>query len=483
MRQALHIFRKDVRYLRLEICLVLFLVAVFAWTETHSPDPSWVEILLPVAVGYLIARLIHAEALPGDRQFWITRPYGWKNLLGAKLLFMFVFVNLPISVAQLLILLAGGFPLRHSWPGLLWAQVLMILILSLPIAALAAMTSGMVSFIFSTLILLAIGYASWPMYLMSGRLPLRQTLLWPAGVEWVRDSVAIIVVAAIVLAVLYMQYRNRWTLLSRTFALGGVALGIAVYLYMPWPFAFAVQSQVSKQQFDGSSLRIAFDPSSMKFSLQPRLQERSRQVEADLSIAVSGIPSGIDVQADALSATFQGRNGRMWKSSSFDFSRSTENSNGQRVVTFQGAGWMDQTFFNEERDNAVTLRGALYLTLFGNARTKTVVIQDTPINVMDGLQCYLDILGDVLCRSAFRWPNLLVSASTGSTNPNVFTQFISYSPFPSSMHLDPIVTLLSSASTSSTHKVTIIASEPLAHFRRDFEVRGVRLVDSATLKK
>src|SRR5580704_13329656 len=96
VRQALHIFRKDVRYLRREISLVLCLVAVFVWTETHSPDPSWVEMLLPVAFGYLIARLIHAEALPGDRQFWITRPYGWKNLLGAKLLFMFVFVNLPI---------------------------------------------------------------------------------------------------------------------------------------------------------------------------------------------------------------------------------------------------------------------------------------------------------------------------------------------------------------------------------------------------
>ena len=131
----------------------------------------------------------------------------------------------------------------------------------------------------------------------------------------------------------------------------------------------------------------------------------------------------------------------------------------------------------------VTLQASLYLTLFGNARAKTILLQDTPVNVMDGLQCYSDIIADVLCRSAFRWPNLLVSASVGGANPNVFTQFISYSPFPASMHLNPIETRLASASTLSTHEVTIIASEPLAHFRRDFEVRGVHIVDFAEVKK
>jgi len=102
MRQTLHIFGKDVRYLWREICLVLALDAMFAWIETHSPDPWWAEMLLTAAAGYLVARLIHAEAIPGDRQFWITRPYRWKSLLGAKLLFVLVFVNLPILIAQLL---------------------------------------------------------------------------------------------------------------------------------------------------------------------------------------------------------------------------------------------------------------------------------------------------------------------------------------------------------------------------------------------
>jgi len=46
----------------------------------------------------------------------------------------------------------------------------------------------------------------------------------------------------------------------------------------------------------------------------------------------------------------------------------------------------------------------------------------------------------------------------------VYSTYLSYSPFPASMHLNPIETRLASASTLSTHEVTIIVSEPLAHF-------------------
>src|ERR1044071_985168 len=135
MRQAPHIFRKDVRYLWREICLVQAMAAIFAWST-----PEAIGLLLFPAMGYLIARLVHAEALPGDRQFWITRPYRWQSLLAAKLLFILAFVNLPILLAQWRMVAAGGFPLAAYAPGMLWAQVLLILILSLPVAALAAVT-------------------------------------------------------------------------------------------------------------------------------------------------------------------------------------------------------------------------------------------------------------------------------------------------------------------------------------------------------
>src|SRR5688500_7485600 len=99
MRQALHILKKDAFYLRREICLVVAMAAMFAF----FPNALWTELLLVIAAVYLIARLIHAESIPGANQFWITRPYRWQSLLGAKLLFILAFVNLPICAAQLAI--------------------------------------------------------------------------------------------------------------------------------------------------------------------------------------------------------------------------------------------------------------------------------------------------------------------------------------------------------------------------------------------
>ena len=135
MKQALHVFKKDIRYLRLEICLILALAAGTVWILN-----PWAELLLAIGAAYLIARLVHAEAIPGDNQFWVTRPYRWKSLLGAKILFILVFVNLPIFAARLLALIFEGFPLVSSLPGLLWSQLLIFIAASLPVPAKAAPT-------------------------------------------------------------------------------------------------------------------------------------------------------------------------------------------------------------------------------------------------------------------------------------------------------------------------------------------------------
>ena len=85
--------------------------------------------------------------------------------------------------------MVNGFSPVSNLPGLLWSQVLMIIVVSIPIAALAAVTSGIVAFIFPALILLAIGFGSLEMIWF---LHLRQVLEWPVQVGWVRDSVAVV---------------------------------------------------------------------------------------------------------------------------------------------------------------------------------------------------------------------------------------------------------------------------------------------------
>src|ERR1700677_2775921 len=153
MHQALHIFKKDIRYLKHEILLFLSIAILLA--AMRRPEfVQVIEFAMVAAAAFLIGRLVLAETIPGDRQFWITRPYRWQNLLAAKLLFILAFINLPVLLAHLFILIADGFPLGPTLPGLLWSQVLLFTFVSLPFATLATLSSGMAAFIFTQLIVL-----------------------------------------------------------------------------------------------------------------------------------------------------------------------------------------------------------------------------------------------------------------------------------------------------------------------------------------
>src|SRR5437588_5321755 len=153
MRQALHILRKDIRYLWIEIAAALLAVGAFVFTASgpasgwHAPLPRTVasflvSFLLPFAWWILIVRAVHAEALTGDRQFWPTRPYSWRSLLLSKALFFVIFANLPMLIAQAIVVKAHGFSPIAELPGLLWSQLLITAAFILPVAAMAAVTAG-----------------------------------------------------------------------------------------------------------------------------------------------------------------------------------------------------------------------------------------------------------------------------------------------------------------------------------------------------
>jgi hypothetical protein len=126
MRQALHIFAKDVRCLWYEIAIVLIIAVDYAYLQCLSHPPYVLATVLlalqPIAWPFLVVRAVHEEPLPGDQQFWITRPYSWRSLLAAKVLFMLAFLHLPLFLADCVILAWHGFSPLPYLPGLLWRQ-------------------------------------------------------------------------------------------------------------------------------------------------------------------------------------------------------------------------------------------------------------------------------------------------------------------------------------------------------------------------
>jgi len=168
VKQVLHIFRKDVRHLWPSITIVILLAighAVFdveSWpvynpgTDRTNAIASLLNMLLPLSLWFLIAQLIFQEALPGDRQFWLTRPYRWGDLLAAKILFVFVFGSVPMFLSDWYILAAQRLGAFDDVPMLFLRQVLFAALFLLPAFALATVTSGLLQFVLAWFILLLV---------------------------------------------------------------------------------------------------------------------------------------------------------------------------------------------------------------------------------------------------------------------------------------------------------------------------------------
>lgn len=478
MRQAQHIFLKDVRFLKYEISLILALTAAFIWAGTRgmifATNGGLIELLLLATTNFLIARLVHAEAIPGDRQFWITRPYHWKSLLAAKLVFVLIFVQVPVLLAQALILLANGFPVLTNIPGLLWTQLLIATVVSLPVVALAAVTSGTVQFVLAALVALAVASASTWRIMPFGSLNL-------GPIDWVRASIGILMLLAISVTVLYWQYRTRRTGFSRSVLFIGLAIAGLVYLAIPWTLAFGVQQRLSRQAFDTGKLQGSFEP-----YMRPRFGRLDgQQFDIVLPFVVTGLAEETDFRADAMSVELESPAGKKWEWMFYDLPKDYKYSNGQRTVTLQGL----QTLSHETAQavkGSHNARVALFLTIFGNSKTAKIPLQEQPVNVFDGLQCYTGAgnrEGDILCRSVFRWPARIIDARVDGYGASAFTQFISYSPFPADLRLQPVETRWASAYTSreppKSREVTIAIKEPTAFVRRDFEFEGIQIRDWA----
>jgi hypothetical protein len=475
MRQTLHILAKDVRRQRIDIALLVAILVLFSSAATsestrRAVDSAVLDILIFAACALVVARVVQAEPIPGDRQFWITRPYRWKALLAAKLLFIVLVVHVPIAIAQMVIVHAAALPLLPALPGLLWCQILLGLVVSLPAAILAAVTAGLVPFLFIALVFTAF---EWVVYAQT-QVPGSN---WLYAVEWFRDALPLALFSLLAATILYIQYRHRRTLLSRVIGVVTVLVCAALFSFVPWSYAYAVQTRLSKHAFDSSLIQIGLQTepfASYSMSQQGR-------VTIELPLRITGVPAGSELVVDAVTVSLVDAGGETWRSEIPDVRPLRQKADSGESF-FRITLFVDEAFFNKHKRDAITARGSFYMTTFGNTKSETIRVQQQPVNITDGLQCFaaprmysrIQLATDLVCRSAFRWPSRLVDALTPNTNVAAsFGREVSYSPFPATLALNPLDYRWTAISLADT--VTLSVSEPLSHFRRDFEIGGIRL--------
>lgn len=165
MKQILAIFAKDARRFWPEIAACIALLTAFVmiypatwrvpsgygavaggrWLVGESGTALLGQVLVVlITIGWLvlIARVVHCERLIGDTQFWLTRPYDWRKLFAAKLLFLLSFLYAPFFVAQCVLLHEGGFNPFHHIGALLFNLLLLSAVGVLPLLALSSLTAG-----------------------------------------------------------------------------------------------------------------------------------------------------------------------------------------------------------------------------------------------------------------------------------------------------------------------------------------------------
>jgi hypothetical protein len=458
MRQALHIFKKDIRYLWYEVAMTLVIVAMLAFN-------MWVSVLLTVAWCYLTARLIYAEPLPGDRLFWITRPYAWKSLLAAKALFLMTFVTLPMIAADFLILFRNGFGGFEYLAGVLWSQLLIAILVVLPVVVIATITRSLVQLVCTTLLLLVAAMILSQWSYMHVAVPDWQ------GLWWIRYSflMATVVLAGVIIVV--RQYAWRKTAMARTLAVGSVLLLALEATFLPWNPAFMVQSWLSKQRIDAASVQIALDRDR---TIHPsNIWPAAKSVWITFPIRITGLADGIDTRSETVLGTVE-PSGAGWRAG-ISYGTLFPDGGDKYWLAFQ----LGLSSFERMKSQPVTVRTSLYLTLLGNAKFTTVPRGKERITVPGVGRCA--VLADTQllhCVSAFRDPMSSVSMQPSSRSLFMVARPLSYSPYPAEFGVSPVFQFFRDVN-NRPGPIVIVSEEALAHFRKEAEFHDVRLADFA----
>jgi hypothetical protein len=286
MHRILAIFRKDVRHLWPQAATLAVLMALAALLDPTyrggaGPYYGWLpSFALPLTCWLIVVSAIHEESLPGDRQYWLTRPYSRKELIAAKILFIAAFINLPLLVYHTAVYTALGIQPTDYVQALLWRQVFFTAFYILPAAALAAITRTMGK---ALAIALLGGAAIWvasTAYTVIARRPLA---LWQTP-----DATATVLRAALlavgVSAIVALQYARRKTAVASALAAAVALALIAAAAYGP---AYGRQSPADRNE----TARLSLDASTDRQSgMTPGGDPDNRTL--DIPVRLDGTPAG-----------------------------------------------------------------------------------------------------------------------------------------------------------------------------------------------
>jgi hypothetical protein len=375
MRQALLILRKDVRHFWPQIAVFWAMLAGHTYLDAATPgNPNIaLNITMPAlalvgACFYLIGTLVHEDALIGDKQFWLTRPFDWSGLLTAKVLFAVVFMVMPVLVAQLITTTVSGLPVFASLAALAPGSVKPLLLVVIAVAF-AAVTRNLTHFFLALLaasitqlVLLAFlfdrayEYADW------------------GSMEWIRIASTALPVLSGIVALVHLMYRRHSAILARCI-LAALALLVPTSRCLHWWYAaWSFQTRLYANSATAPSVSIRYDRSAPPFPQglwYPFLRENL--VNLKIPVQTTGIPEGMQLIGERLRTQVNLPDGRSWDSGWRAMSGIGELGGGRRLVRHDGADALaliiDASFFDMAKDVPAGIHARLAFAVLGKPET------------------------------------------------------------------------------------------------------------------
>jgi len=428
MRQILHIFRKDVRHFWIEILASILLLSGYIWRVLHQwanpstvPDlPNFLQNLLmaltPVSWCLLVVRAVQAESLVGDRQFWITRPYEWKKLIAANVLFILLLVNLPLLVANVIFLKSSGFAPTRYLVGLLWIQLAMALVLILPAACVSVVTSTFVQVILWTL---GVGGYIAIVASISSLIPDSHI---QTSVSDISDWIPPAVFGVVFLGIIVWQYTRRQPWIPRAVIVVMAFIMAAVGL-IPTTESQVTEAYPPLAAGEHLPFQVTPIPPRPATEEQERRQAGEKKISLAIKMRVTDVPAGTLITIAATRVMIRTRNGEelttKWANDGTDI--------WPREATTSVGFQVDRNFFENARFVPADLRVTLAYREYHETNTRQIVTQPGEFPVAGIGICWVGsprglywFQGDMQCRSAVKAPAILARFETAqSTCPSV----------------------------------------------------------------
>ena len=449
MRQTLHIFRKDVRFLWPYIVVALVLGALSAWTRMIDPSHlakgnatansirDMTTFIMLLSWWSLIVAAIRKEPPAGNRQFWVTRPYRWMSLVAAKMLLIILFINLPNLLSDLAILYAHD--LSPSLVVLLERQAGAMAMSILPAAALAAATTSTVQIVLSA-------FGLWLALILSG------------GFMHAPEPILLPILGGASAAVLIWQYAQRRT------GIGAATLGSSIafcFVLLHVPPLFGAKTGETRSREPEFTKPIHLTPG-FPFSA------------GFFAIRIVGVPSGTRPQPELLDVEVDAPNGAHWESGFEPIQSSARVQwNWSSLQTETGLErWLtvniNRRFPDAFERHPVRIRASVIMTVYRTTSTATIP--------PDGR--FRRVVGLGICSAITPGGVLPPELHCRSTEPASTEVFLNGSNIGRGWTLfDPNPFSEISARIDPSESAVLTVQRPVARIRRDLDIPDVKLGD------